>query len=156
MALPQKVYVTDHHRLAEAMDTTFPRTAFAGATLDRLFTGDAIDALDAQAREAVLAFNADFITCDCDGRPYCGHPEEAFCRWVLDTRLDGLDPEGIVDEMGQRYHLYAYPGDVVNFLDDAIRRLEALADLAAVEGEATYSDRTTAVRRALEAGAQPS
>lgn len=156
MALPEKVYVRDHRRLGDRLGASIPRSAFAGATLDRLYTGDGIDALAEDAHERVIRFNRDLLTCGCDAMPYCGHPEEAFCRWVLDERLGGASPEEIVDLMGERYHVYAYPGDVLTFLDDAIRRLDAIADLAAVEGTGNAAERARAVRRHLETGAHPS
>jgi superfamily II helicase len=31
--------------------------------------------------------------------------------------------------------VYAYPGDVLSFLDDSVRTLEAIESLAAVEGD---------------------
>lgn len=156
MALPEKVYVRDHHRLAGRLDASFPRAAFAGATLDRLFTGDGLAALDPEERDRVVAFNRDFLDCECQSNPYCGHAEEKFCRWLLEERLEGHDPEALIDTMGEAYHLYAYPGDVVGFLDEAIRRLDAVADLAAVEGDTDYANRTSAIRRGLEAGRHPS
>ncbi|MFW6448531.1 MAG: DUF5814 domain-containing protein [Halobacteriota archaeon] len=155
MAFPERVYVRDHRRLAERLDTSFPRAAFAGATLDRLFTGD-VDRLDEPVRSRVLAFNRDLLACDCESKPYCGHAEEALSRWVLEARLEGRSPEGIVDAMGDRYHLYAYPADVLNYLDDAIRRLDAVADLAAVEGRPEAAERASVLRAGLEAGRQPS
>jgi superfamily II helicase len=36
--------------------------------------------------------------------------------------------------MGQDYMLFAYPGDVLSFLDDSVRTLEAAEQLAAVDG----------------------
>lgn len=156
MAFPEKVYVRDHHRLAERLDTSFPRAAFAGATLDRLFTGDRLDRLDDPVRDRVLAFNRDLLNCDCESNPYCGHAEEKLSRWVLEARLAGRSPEGIVDAMGERYHLYAYPADVLAYLDEAVRRLDALADLAAVEGRPEAAERAASLRRGVEAGRQPS
>lgn len=156
MALPEKIYVKNHYQLATQLDTSFPRTAFAGATLDHLFTGENIDALDASTRSQVIAFIEDFLTCDCSSKPYCGHPEERFCRWVLEARLEGHSPEAIVDQMGDLYHLYAYSGDVLNYLDDAIRRLEAIAALAHVEGRSDHASRAKALARALERGRHPS
>lgn len=155
MSLLEKVYVVDHDRLARQLDTSFPRAAFAGATLDRLFTGDGIDALEPDAREGVLRFNRDLLDCDCQSRPYCGHPEEKLAKWVLEARLDGRSPEGIVDAMRETYQLYAYPGDVLGFLDDAIRHLDALADLADVEGLDEQAALATDLGRRLESGAHP-
>lgn len=156
MTLPEKVYVVDHHRLVRQLDSSFPRAAFAGATLDRLFTGGELDRLDPDVCDRILRVNRELLDCDCDAKPYCGHPEEKLCRWILDERLEGRSPESIVDTMRVTYHLYAYPADVLNFLDDAIRRLDAFADLAEVTDNEAQARLATDLAHGLERGAHPS
>lgn len=134
MAITDKVYVKHHRRLGDQLGTSIPRGAFSGATLDLLFTGE-VDKLDDGTRERVLDFAEEFLGCSCDSNPYCGHPERKFVRYLLDQRAAGLSPEAIVDTMDADYGLYAYPGDVLGFLDDAVRTLEAAASLADVEGD---------------------
>lgn len=155
MSLLEKVYVVDHHRIGRQLGRSIPRSAFAGATLDHLFTGDGLDALEPTARDRVIAFNRDFLDCTCQSRPYCGHPQEKFARWLLEERLAGRDPGELIDAMRDAYGLYAYHGDMVAFLDDAIRHLEAYGDLAAVEGAEGYAEEVAAVRGGLERGRQP-
>lgn len=133
VAITDKVYVKHHRRIGDQLGTSIPRGAFSGATLDLLFTGE-VDKLDDAARDRVLDFAEDFLDCNCDTNPYCGHPERKFVRYLLEQRAGGLSPEAIVDAMDADYGLYAYPGDVLSFLDDAVRTLEAAISLAEVEG----------------------
>lgn len=147
--------MVDHHRISRQLGRSIPRAAFAGATLDHLYTGDALDKLEPTTHDRVVEFNQDFLDCECRSRPYCGHPQEKFVRWILDERLAGKDPDEIIDAMRDAYGLYVYHGDLLSFLDDAIRRLDALADLAAVEGAGSYAEQVTATRRGLETGRQP-
>ncbi len=156
MSLTEKVYVIDHHRIGRQIGRSIPRAAFAGATLDHLYTGDGLDQLEPTARDRVIEFNQDFLDCNCRSKPYCGHPQEKFARWILDERLAGKEPDEIIDAMRDAYGVYVYNGDLLSFLDDAIRRLDALADLAAVEGAGAYAEHVTATRRGLEQGRQPS
>ena len=46
VAITDKIYVKNHRQLASQLDTSFPKSAFSGATLDVLFTGDGIAKLD--------------------------------------------------------------------------------------------------------------
>lgn len=156
MSLTEKVYLEDHHRISRQLGRSIPRAAFAGATLDHLFTGEGLETLDPRIRDQVVAFNRDFLDCHCRSNPYCGHPQEKFARWILNERLEGKDPATIIEAMGDAYGLFVYHGDLISFLDDAIRLLDALADLAAVEGADDYAEQVTAVRGGLEAGRQPS
>ncbi|MEF8773336.1 MAG: DUF5814 domain-containing protein [Halobacteriales archaeon] len=134
MAITDKIYVKNHRQIASQLDTSIPKGAFAGATLDLLFRGDGLDQLDEATRERVLDFQEDFMDCGCQDAPYCGHPERKFIRYLLELRAEGLGPDAVVDAMTDDYMVYAYPGDVRSFLDDAVRTLEATEQLAEVDG----------------------
>lgn len=148
VAVTDKIYVKNHRQIASQIDTRFPKSAFSGATLDILFTGDLSD-LDEATRDKVLDFSEDFLDCGCDSNPYCGHPERKFVKYLLDLRAQGLDPESMVDVMTQDYMVYAYPGDLYSFLDDAVRTLEAVEDLAEVDGRQEQAERATREKREL-------
>lgn len=149
MAITDRIYLENHRQFASQLDVRIPRGAFAGATLDLLFQGENLAALDDASRERVLAFATDFLDCSCAANPHCGHPERKFVRYLLDLRRGGLSPEAMVDVMGDDYGLTAYPGDVVSFLDDAVRAVEAMERLADVEGCESVADRAREHRRQL-------
>jgi superfamily II helicase len=134
VAITDKIYVKNHRQLASQLDTSFPKSAFSGATLDILFSGDGIAKLDDASRDRVLEFAEDFLDCDCQSNPHCGCPERKFIAYLLELRAQGLGPDAIVDVMGDDYMVYAYPGDVLSFLDSGVRTLEAAEQLADVDG----------------------
>jgi superfamily II helicase len=149
VAITDKIYVKNHRQLASQLETRFPKSAFSGATLDLLFGGENIAKLDDANQERVLDFATDFLDCDCQSNPHCGHPERKFVRYLLELREQGLGPEAIVDAMGADYVLYAYPGDVLSFLDDAVRTLEAVEELAEVDGREEAAREAGNARRRL-------
>jgi superfamily II helicase len=51
--------------------------------------------------------------------------------------------------MGDDYMLYAYPGDVLSFLDQAVRNLEAVEALADVEGNREMARRAREAAQSL-------
>ncbi|MFB6119453.1 DUF5814 domain-containing protein [Halosegnis sp.] len=141
MAITDKIYLKNHRQIATQLETSIPKSAFAGATLDLLFQGEELANLDDATQDRVLEFATDFLDCDCQSNPHCGHPERKFIRYLLELREQGLGPDAIVDVMGDDYSLYAYPGDVLSFLDDSVRALEAIEELADVDGhEATAAE----------------
>ena len=144
MAITDKIYVKNHRQLASQLDTSFPKSAFAGATLDLLFTGGSLAKLDNTTRDRVLDFSEDFLDCSCESNPYCGCAERKFITYLLDLRAQGFGPDAIVDVMGDDYMLYAYSGDMLSFLDQSIRTLEAAEALADIED----TDRSTTIRSA--------
>lgn len=149
MAITDKIYVKNHRQISAQLDTRIPKNAFSGAALDLLFRGENIADLDDAIQARVLEFAEDFLDCDCEANPYCGHPEEKFIRYLLELRADGHGPDAIVDIMTDEYMVYAYPGDVLSFLDSAVRTLEAAEALAAVEETATTSEDLRAARQSL-------
>jgi superfamily II helicase len=134
VAITDKVYVKNHRQLVSQIETSFPKGAFSGATMDILYQGEGLSKLDDATRDRVLDFAEDFLDCDCEASPHCGCPERKFVRYLLELREQGLGPDAIVDVMGDDYMLYAYPGDVLSFLDDSVRTLEAAESLADVDG----------------------
>ena len=144
MAVTDKIYVKNHRQLVSQLETSFPKSAFAGATLDLLFTGDSLAGLNETTRDRVLDFTEDFLDCDCDSNPYCGCAERKFIRYLLELRAQGFGPDAIVDVMGDDYMLYAYSGDILSFLDQSVRTLEAAEALADINTD----DRSEAIRQA--------
>jgi superfamily II helicase len=149
VAITDKIYVKNHRQISSQLDASIPKGAFKGATLDVLFTGEGLTQLDEATRDRVLDFAEDFLDCDCDDNPYCGHPERKFIRYLLDLRAQGLGPGDIVDVMSDDYMLYAYPGDVLSFLDQSVRTLEAVESLAEVEGDRETAEKADAAKREL-------
>ncbi len=133
MAITDKIYIKNHRQIVSQLETSFPKSAFSGATLDILFQGEGIAKLDDATQDRVLEFAEEFMDCDCEASPHCGCPERKFVGYLLELREQGMGPDAIVDVMGEEYMLYAYPGDILSFLDSSIRTLEAAETLADVD-----------------------
>jgi superfamily II helicase len=119
--------------------------------MEVLYSGDGLSKLDDATRDRLLEFAGDFLDCADPDDLYTGYPERQFVRYLLNLRAQGLGPDAIVDVMTDEYMLYAYPGDVLSFLDRAVRRLEAVESLATVEGDDEMARRAAEARRTLSA-----
>jgi len=149
VAITDKIYIKNHRQLVSQVETSFPKGAFKGATLDILYQGEGLSKLDDATRDRVLDFAEDFLDCDCESNPHCGCAERKFVRYLLELREQGLGPDAMVDVMSDDYMLYAYPGDVRSFLDDSIRTLEAVESLAEVDGLADTAEQARQRRDGL-------
>ena len=149
MAITDKIYLKNHQQIVSQMETSFPKGAFNGATMDILYQGSGLAELDDATRDRILDFAEDFLDCDSEANPHCGCPERKFTKYLLELREEGVGPDGIVDIMGDDYMLYAYPGDVLSFLDQSIRTLEAAETLADVDGQTEAGEEIRAVRENL-------
>jgi superfamily II helicase len=152
VAITDKIYLKNHRQIVSQLDTSIPKGAFKGATMEVLYSGDGLAKLDDATRDRLLDFATDFLDCEDPDDLYTGYPERQFIRYLLELRAQGLGPDAIVDVMTDDYMLYAYPGDVLSFLDRAVRRLEAVESLAAVEGNEEMERRAAETRRALSHG----
>ncbi len=150
MAITDKIHLRHHRRIVSQLEVRIPRRAFAGSTLDVIFEGQGLADLDDALQEQILDFAEDFLDCDCEGAPFCGHPEEKFVRYLLELRAEGFDPGEIVEIMGADYGLTAYSADILTFLDDAARRLEAIEALADVEDAPAQARAARQARSAIE------
>ena len=149
MAITDKVYLKNHRQIVSQLDVNIPKGAFKGATIEVLYSGEGLSKVDDATRERLLDFAGDFLDCKDPDDLYTGYPERTFIAYLLELRAQGLSPDAIVDVMSDEYMLYAYPGDVRSFLDDAVRTLEAVEAIAEVEGDDATAAEAGRARRAL-------
>ncbi|RDI71607.1 DUF5814 domain-containing protein [Halopelagius longus] len=149
MAITDKIYLKNHRQISSQLDVNIPKGAFKGATMDVLYSGEGLSKLDGATRDRLLDFAEDFLDPEDPDDLYTGYPERQFIKYLLELRAQGLPPDAIVDVMSDDYMLYAYPGDVLSFLDSAVRRLEAVETLASVEGNEEMERKAHEAKKAL-------
>nr|QNO50298.1 ATP-dependent RNA helicase DbpA [Methanosarcinales archaeon ANME-2c ERB4] len=143
------VYFKNAARISAALKMHIPSRVFQGAAYDIVFSGDGVSALDKDIREQILAFITDFMVCKHKDAPHCGCAELAFSKRLVEMRCEGMDPGGIVREIGD-YGVYAYAGDVLEYLDHVARNLEAIEMIARVFGNEAVGQDAKRVRKAVE------
>jgi helicase len=82
--------------------------------------------------------------------PYCGCPQKNSSIAILELRAEGLDPGEIIEEFSRRYGIYAYQGDLINYLDQAVRNLEAIEALSRVLGKGELSKEAGEIKKKIE------
>ena len=149
MAITDKVYLKNHRQIQSQLDVGIPKGAFKGATIEILYSGEGLSKVDDATRDRLLDFAQDFLDPENPDDLYTGYPERKFINYLLELRAQGLRPDDIVDVMTDDYMVYAYPGDVLSFLDQAVRTLEAVEALAAVEENREMERRAGEAKHAL-------
>jgi helicase len=144
------VYYKYAARISAALNVNLPSRVFQGASLDILFEGENMDKLDITLRDQLFGFAADFLTCNCRDSPYCGCAERKFSEKIISIRTEGYDPEGIVRKLEHLYGITAYPGDVLGYLDNVVRNLEAVEMIAAAYSKKEVSARAKSLRKLVE------
>jgi helicase len=119
--------------MAQTLGVNVSPNVFSGGNLEMFFSGsgDELTYLDEKALESVIAFSIAFIDCDCEESPFCGCPERSFSKWVIEQRMSGYDPSDIVEQMSA-FGVHAYSGDVLNYLDQAVRLMESIEAMATI------------------------
>lgn len=143
------VYFSHAARLGEALGTDIPTRVF-GAGLDIVFSAEGLSRLPGNLQKIALGFATEFLACNCKDAPYCGCPERKFSERVVGMCAEGLSVEGIAGELTKSYGVYAYGGDLLNYLDGAARALEAVELIAGVFGKEELRERAQELRRRME------
>jgi len=91
-----------------------------------------------------------FLACKCREFPYCGHGEQELAKKVLLLRCSGRGSKEIARALGA-YRMLVYSGDVFNYLESAVRKLEAMERIYALEGEGDNARLARELRRNIEA-----
>ncbi|MCX9010129.1 MAG: DUF5814 domain-containing protein [Candidatus Methanoperedens sp.] len=143
------VYFRYASQLSEALGTDIPTRVF-GAGLDIVFSADGISKLKENLRRTALDFAREFMACRCKDSPYCGCAEKKFSTRVVELCAEGLSPDKIIAELTKRYGVYTYGGDMLNYLDQAARALEAIELIAGISGKKDLSGRARELRERME------
>ncbi len=82
-----------------------------------------------------------FFNCKCKEFPECDHGKIALGRWIVERRREGFNPTGISKRLHEEFELWAYPGDLLSWLDTLIHNLNAVKRILDVGGMTDLSEK---------------
>lgn len=127
-------------RIAARLNIRLPSRVFQGGAMEMSLSGDSLEKLESDTRRKLMNFAADFLTCSCKDTPHCGCPERKFSIRLMEMRCEGLSPGEIIGELTREYGIFAYSGDVYEYLETAARHFEAIVKLARILGDEKTSE----------------
>lgn len=122
---------------------------FQGSFFDLISSPDLLK-LDRRIQEECLRFAREFMRCTCREAPYCGCVERSVSMRILEMRSHGKSPAEILKAFGDEYGIYGYEGDLINYLDQIVRYLEAIEAMARVLGKMEIAADAARSRRRIE------
>ncbi len=145
------VYLNNVQRYARALGVNVSSNVFSGGNLEMLFSGngDELTRLEQKELDNVLSFSVSFVNCECESSPFCGCPERNFSRWIIEQRLDGCEPQAIVERM-RTFGVHAYAGDIIGYLDQVVRIMESIEAIAAIFNRKDLARRAASVLSRVE------
>jgi superfamily II helicase len=132
-----------------ATGVRLPDVMFHGAFLETISTLN-FRALDDYLRDQLIAFVQEFLDCECRERPLCGCPERKFALTIIELREAGLDHRQISTHLLDEYGIDIFPADVLSFLEDSVHLLEAIQDVARLQGAEEIAKKTEEHIRKIE------
>lgn len=129
----EALYLKFAERISTKLHMQISQRALHGSFLDLLSSAD-LRELDNKLQRYCMDFSRDFLRCTCKESPYCGCVQKSISLRILELREDGKSPEEIIEHFSDRYGMYAYQGDLINWLDQMVRYLEAIEAVARVLG----------------------
>ncbi|NYT02351.1 MAG: DEAD/DEAH box helicase [Methanosarcinales archaeon] len=145
----ESLYLKAAERISVVLRTQISQRALHGSFLDLISSAE-LRTLERKIQEQCLNFAKDFMRCTCSESPYCGCVEKKASLTILEKRLEGKNPQGIIKEFSDRYGIYAYEGDLINYLDQAVRYLEAVEALAGVKEREDVARESKRLRKLIE------
>jgi len=138
------------NQIGSSLNVNMPSRVFQGASLDIIFDGESLTQLDAKIRELMLTFASDFLTCACKDSPYCGCAEQKFSEKIIKLRTEDLEPVQIVRKLEDKYGISAYQGDVFGYLDNAVRNLDAVEQIAKVHSKKGVAEEAKKLKKKVQ------
>ncbi len=145
----EDLYLKFAERISVALKMNISQRALHGSFLDLLSSAELND-LERKIQRQCLDFAKDFLRCTCRDTPYCGCPQRNISLKILELRAEGKSPADIIDDFSDKYGMYAYQGDLINYLDQIVRYLEAIEAVAKVLGKAEAAKEAGEMRRRVE------
>ncbi|NTV27285.1 MAG: DEAD/DEAH box helicase, partial [Methanothrix sp.] len=146
----EALYLKFAERISTKLRMQISQRVLHGSFLDLLGSSDLND-LERKIQKYCLDFARDFLRCACKESPYCGCAQKNISLRILELRGEGKSPEEIIDEFSDKYGMYAYQGDLINWLDQMVRYLEAIGTVAKVLGK-TEAAKEAEVRKKMIEG----
>ncbi len=140
--IASKARIKFNRRLSKQLGYRIPDNAFHGAVLDALATRIVFDLFDHSTREQIISFHKTFLDCSCREHPFCGCPEQKFAKEIIELRESGLNHHEISAYLLDMFGIEIFPADVLSFLEDTVHLLEAIEEIAELEGEMFLVDKT--------------
>ncbi len=150
----ENAYISNRlaNRLSTALKTNVSSRLFSDSTKDILTTSDVIAKLDPNFADKVIELQVDFMSCNCEERPFCGCLEKNISQKIIRQRLSGYSPDYISRYFMTNYDVNIYPGDIFSWLDQAIRTLEAVSRISLAFDNKKTSNRCKKLIKKIEKG----
>ena len=145
----EDLYLKFAERISTALKMPISQRALHGSFLDLLSSAELND-LEWKIQKQCLDFAKDFLRCTCMDAPYCSCPQNGISLKILDLRSEGKNPDQIIDYFSDRYGMYAYQGDLINWLDQIVRYLDAIEAVARVLGKTEAAKEAEEMSRKVE------
>jgi len=145
----EDLYLKFADRISTKLHMQISQRALHGSFLDLLSSADMRE-LEGKLQRYCLDFARDFLRCTCDDSPYCGCVQKGISLRILELREEGKSPDEIIQYFSDRYGMYAYQGDLINWLDQMVRYLEAIEAVAVVLGREDAAREAAERRRRVE------
>jgi helicase len=145
----ENLYLRFADRVASALRFNISHRAFHGSFLD-LLSSPELNNLEKKIQTQCSNFAKDFLRCSCIDAPYCNCPIRGVSLHILELRMDGKSPSEIIDEFSEKYGMFAYRGDIVEYLDQIVRYLDAIKAMALIFGKKEAAQESIVLKKRIE------
>lgn len=114
--------------LNRVFHTFFPTRFFSGSLLGSISVDNVKlhRKLPAWLTELFAKWVKEIFNCKCKDNPFCDCGKITLSKKILELRALGLNPRNIANYLAEEYDIYAYPGDIFDWLETFLHNLTAV------------------------------
>ncbi|MCJ7445083.1 MAG: DUF5814 domain-containing protein [Methanotrichaceae archaeon] len=143
------LYLKFADSVSKTLRFNISQRALHGSFLD-LLSSPELNNLEKKIQMQCMDFAKDFLRCTCLDAPYCSCALNGISLRIIELRMEGKKPSDIIDEFSDKYGMYAYQGDLINYLDQVVRYLDAVEAVAKVLGKIGAANESNELKRKIE------
>lgn len=132
--------------LANMFHTFFPTRFFSGSLLGSIGPGNVKlhKRMPGWMTDLFSRWMKDIFNCKCKENPFCDCGKINLSKKLLELRMMGLTPRNISNYLIEEYDIYAYPGDIFDWLETFLHNLTAVKRISEVKGMLSLSEEIAA------------
>ncbi|MHA1410091.1 MAG: DUF5814 domain-containing protein [Candidatus Odinarchaeia archaeon] len=131
----------------------FPTRLFSGSLLGTIDTKNVklYKKIPEWLVQVFTKWLSDIFNCKCKESPFCDCGKITLSRKIIELRKIGLTPRNISNELYEEYDIYAYPGDIFNWLETFLHNLNGVKKISEFLGDTrTVYEITETIKRIEE------
>lgn len=134
-----KFYFIYAEQISSILNIRFSSLLSQRSFFDILYDPILFSRINLKYRELLIKISKDFICCNCKNIPYCDCIEKKISIKIISLRIEGYNIKDIISFFEEEYGFSTFKGDLLFYLENIIRLIDAIEKICIVSNYKKYS-----------------